>query len=204
MPSPVRQTYRKGNALMKSLISPLLLAALLASAGFSGVAQAADDYPCMMGGAGPMQGDMGYGHMGQRDGSRMQAYMDRRHAALKAQLKLTPAQESAWTSYTAAMKPPADLMKQHQADYTELAKLSTPERIDKMKSMRSQHMNDMSAAMDQRGDAIKAFYATLTPAQQKVFDTHTMRPQGKGRHMGGQMEGRMGMDGKAPAPPAKP
>jgi protein CpxP len=204
MPSPVCQTYRKGNALMKSVFKPLLLVALLATAGFSVLAQAADDTPCMMGGAGPMQGHMGYGHMGKRDGSRMQAHMDKRHAALKTQLKLTPAQESAWTSYTATMKPPADLMKQHQSDQAELAKLSTPERIDKMKTMRTQHMNDMNAAMDKRGDATKTFYATLTPEQQKVFDTHMMRPQGKGRYMGGQMEGRMGMDGKAPAAPAKP
>jgi protein CpxP len=53
-------------------------------------------------------------------------------------------------------------------------------------------MNDMNAAMDKRGDATKTFYATLTPEQQKVFDTHMMRPQGKGR---------MGMGAN---PPVKP
>ncbi len=184
---------------MKSVFKPLLWVAVLAAAGFSVVAQAAGDAPCMMGGAGAMHGDMGYGHMGKRDGSRMQAHMDKRHAALKTQLKLTPAQESAWTSYTAAMKPPTDLMGQ-RADYAELAKLPTPERIDKMKALRTEHMNAMTAAMDKRADATKTFYATLTPEQKKVFDANSLRPQGKGRPMGG----RMGMDSKAPMPQAKP
>jgi protein CpxP len=200
MPSPVHQTYLKGNAMMKSVFKPLLLAGLLASAGFSALAQAPamGEGPGMMGGA--MHDGMKHERMGNMDGSKMQAHMDKRHAALKAQLKLTPAQEGAWSSYTAAMKPPVDMMKQHYADQAELAKLSTPERIDKMKALRAQHMNDMNAVMDKRGDATKAFYATLTPEQQKVFDAHAMYPQGAGRHMGG----RMGMDGKAPAPPAKP
>lgn len=177
MPSPVRQTYLKGNALMKSVFKPLLLAGLLATAGFSVLAQPAGDYPCMMDGAGSMHGNMGYGHMGNRDGSRMQSHMDKRNAALKARLKLTPAQESAWTNYTAAMKLPADMMGQ-RADYAELAKLPTPERIDKMKALRTQRMSEMSAAMDKHADATKALYATLTADQQKVFDANAMRHRG--------------------------
>lgn len=195
MPSPVRQTYLKGNAFMKSVFKPLLLAGLLATAGFSVLAKApaADDCAGMMG----MHGGMSHGHMGQRDGSRMQAHMDKRHAALKAQLKLTPAQEGAWTSYIAAMKPPADMMGQ-RPDYAELAKLPTPERIDKMKALRTERMNAMNAAMDQHADATKAFYATLTPEQQKVFDANAMRPQRGGARMGGQR------DGKGPMAQPKP
>ena len=202
MPRPVHPTHRKGTVPMKSLFKPLLLAGLLASAGFSALAQA----PAMGGGAGMMGGasamhdGMHHERMDHMDADKMQALMDKRHAALKAKLKLTPAQEGAWSTYTAAMKLPVDLMKRHHADQAELAKLTTPERIDKMKAMRTEHMNDMNAVMDKRGDATKAFYATLTPEQKKVFDANTMRPQGNGRHMGG----RMGMDGKAPAQPAKP
>jgi protein CpxP len=177
---------------MKSVFKPLLLAGLLATAGFSVLAQPAGDYPCMMDGAGSM-----HGNMGKRDGSRMQAHMDKRNAALKAQLKLTPAQEGAWTSYTAAMTPPAGMMGQ-RADYAELAKLPTPERIDKMKALRTEHMNAMNATMDKHADATKAFYATLTPEQQKVFDANTMRPLRNGARMGGQR------DGKGPMAPPKP
>ena len=41
----------------------------------------------------------------------------------------------------------------------------------------------MTAMMDKRGDAAKAFYAALSPEQQKVFDAeHSMRT---GHHGGG-------------------
>ena len=176
---------------MKSVFKPLLLAGLLATAGFSVLAKAPAAGDCAM------HGGMSHGHMGQWDGSRMQAHMDKRNAALKAQLKLTPAQEGAWTSYTAALKPPADMMGQ-RTDYAELAKLPTPERIDKMKALRTERMNAMNATMDKHADATKAFYATLTPEQQKVFDANTMRPQHRGGRMGGQR------DGKAPMAQPKP
>jgi hypothetical protein len=77
-----------------------------------------------------------------------------------------------------------------------LAKLPTPERIDQMKTLRSQHMGEMNAAMDKRGEATKTFYATLTPEQKKTFDSATMSHHGDKGHMG-QMDG-MGA-GKGPA-----
>ena len=138
---------------------------------------------------------MGHHRMGNTDPARMQAWVDKRNAELKAQLKLTAAQNGAWTTYTAAMKPPADLMAKRAAEHIELDKLSTPERIDKMKALRTQHMGDMNAAMDQRGEATKAFYATLTPEQQKVFDANTLRRHGAHGRKGGHW------DSKTPAQP---
>jgi hypothetical protein len=182
---------------MKSIFKPLLIAGLLATAGFTAFSQ-----PMGMGGGdcngragegGPMMGGMRHERMGKMDGTRMQAMMDKRQAALKAQLKLTPAQEGAWTTFTAAMKPPADMLAK-RPDPVEMAKLPTPERIDKMKSLRAQHMADMTAAMDKRGEATKAFYATLTPEQQKVFDANAMHAQNPRGRMGGPR------DGKGPAP----
>ena len=96
-----------------------------------------------------------------------------RHAALKAQLKLTAAQEAAWTAFVDAHKPPAGMMDR-QAAMADMAKLTTPERIDKMKELRAQHMGEMTAAMDKRAEATKTFYAVLTPEQQKVFDAQSM------------------------------
>jgi hypothetical protein len=129
----------------------------------------------------------------------MQAHMDKRNAALKAKLKLSAAQEADWAAYVTAMKPAADMMTR-KAQHDELAKLPTPERIDKMKTLRSQHMAEMNTAMDKQGEATKAFYMTLTPEQKKTFDqsmpTHHSEM--------GQM-GQMGdmLKGKHPAP-AKP
>lgn len=100
---------------------------------------------------------------------RMQAHMKQRAADLQAKLKLSPEQEAAWASYTAAMKPPVQAQR---PDRAELDKLSTPERLDKMRALRQQH----EAAMDQREQATRTFYAALTPEQKKTFDANTLHP----------------------------
>jgi hypothetical protein len=150
----------------------------------------------MMGQGGMMHEGMSHERMGKMDPAKMQAQMDKRNAALKAKLKLTPAQEGAWTTFTAAMKPPAEMMAK-RPDHAELDKLPTPERIDKMKALHTQHMNDMTAVMDKRGEAAKAFYATLTAEQKKVFDDSAMRHQGPDGGKGGPRGGK----GPAPAKP---
>lgn len=182
---------------MKSVFKPLLLAGLLATAGIAAFSQAPPAGP-MMGASAPMKHEgMRHHRMGRMDPARMQAWMDKRNAELKTQLKITSTQEGAWTAYTAAMKPPADMMGQ-RPDRAELAKLPTPERIDTMKALRNRHMAERSAAMDKRGEATKTFYAALTPEQQKVFDANAMRRHGADGRMGGPRHGK----DAAPTPPA--
>lgn len=130
----------------------------------------------MMGMHGDMcehEGMAGHGAMhaqgGQWNPARMQAMQARHQAQLKAQLKLTPEQEPAWKTFVEATKIPAGLATP-RPDPAELAKLSTPQRIDRMKAIRAQRQAELSAAMDQHGEAVKAFYAVLTPQQQQVFD----------------------------------
>ena len=181
---------------MKSFFKPVLLTCMLASVGLTAFSQAPamGDHPGMMGAGGPMHEGREQHRMGKMDPAKVQARMERRQAALKAALKLTPAQEGAWTTFTAAMKPPADLMAK-RPDFDALAKLPTPERIEKMKTLHAQHSAEMTAAMDKRGEATKAFYATLTPEQQKTFDASTARRLGNAEHMGGPR------GGKGPAQP---
>ncbi len=167
----------------------LLLAGLLASAGIASYAQSAPadtaKAPAAAASApAPHHGPMGM--HGQMDPAKMEAMMAKHHAALKAKLKLTPEQEGAWTTFTAAMKPPARMEHPHM-DRAEIAKLTTPERIDKMRAMRTQHMADMNAAMDKRDDATKAFYAVLNDEQKKVFDAeHARMGTHHGEHRGGK------------------
>lgn len=168
---------------MKSSIKPLLVVALLAAAGFSAFAGNRMGGDC----DGPMGMGQGEHRMGQGNPEKMQAYMDKRHAALKATLKITAAQEGAWTTFTTAMKPPAAPMGKGM-DRDSMAKLTTPERIDKMQAMQTER----HAAMEQRAQATKAFYATLTDAQKKVFDEQAMSHGRKGSrdghgHGGGKM-----------------
>jgi len=176
---------------MKSVFKPLLLAGVLATVGVGAYSQAPGPGPGagMMGPGGPMHEGMGHPGMGRVDPATIQARMEKRQAALKAELKLTPAQEGAWTAFTAALKPPAGLLGK-RPDFAELAKLPTPERIDKMKALHAQRESEMNAVMDKRGEATKVFYAALSPEQQKVFDTATARYYGHAWHRGGPQDGR--------------
>lgn len=171
---------------MKTNLKISLVAGLLLAAGLAYSQTPMGDAQCdMMGPHGNMQGhDMSQRGMGRMDPARMQAMMDKRDAALKAQLKLTPAQETAWTTYVASHKLPVG-MKGQPAAMPDMAKLTTPERIDKMKELRAQRMAEMTAAMDKHAEATKTFYAVLTPEQQKVFDAQTMQGRRSSRGMPG-------------------
>ena len=153
-----------------STLSRFALAGLLATAGVCATAQTTPASTSYAGSASPAA--TGYGeHMGHHDPAKMQAWIAKRQAELKTKLSLTPAQEGAWTSFTSAMQPPAHPPRPTHEQRAEFDKLTTPERIDKMRVMRTQHMTEMTAAIDKRGDATKTFYAVLTPVQQKAFDT---------------------------------
>ncbi len=184
---------------LKSL-NGLVLAGLLATVGVSAAMAegptSAPATPASAAAAGNYSGHHGGHHMmGQRDPAKMQAWMAKRQAELKAKLKITPAQEGAWTAFTAAMQPPARMGERASAEQrAEFDKLNTPARIDKMRAMRTQRMADMSAAMDKRGEATKTFYAALSPEQQKTFDAEHLKMSQ--RHGRGHHEGGMGMQHK--------
>ena len=166
-------------------LNHLILAGLLATVGVSAMAQnapaAAQSPPTA---ASKPAGPPGE-RMGHHDPAKMQAMMAKRQADMKAKLKITPAQEGAWTTFTAAMQPPARMGGRPTPEQrAEFDQLSTPERIDKMRALRTERMTQMSAAMDKRGEASKTFYAALTPEQQKVFDTEHKKHGPYGGHSG--------------------
>lgn len=186
---------------MKFALKPLnglLLAGLMATVGASAMAQTPTTSAATSAVPTTQQASPDGGHrmmnhhkMGQRDPAKMQAWMAKRQAEMKVKLKITPAQEGAWTAYTAAMKPPANMGQRPTAEQrAEFDKLTTPERIDKMQAMRTQRMTEMNAAMNQRGEATKTFYAALSPEQQKTFDAeHRKMGQHEGRgHRGGDKQ----------------
>jgi periplasmic protein CpxP/Spy len=112
------------------------------------------------------------------DPAKMQEHMAKRQAALKQKLQITPAQEGAWNAWTTAMQP-GDFKRPERGEFE---KLTTPERIDRMRALREQHI----AQMDKRAEATKTFYATLTPEQKKTFDAATAHgPRGGHRHHAG-------------------
>jgi protein CpxP len=170
-------------------INILLLAGIMASAALAATAQTvAPAAPAAS--ATPTHSARHHGdHMSRHDPAQMQARRAKHQADLKAQLKLTPAQEGAWTAFNASMQPPAHGTRMTPEQHADINKLTTPERIDKMRALRSQHMVEITASMDKRGEAIKTFYAGLNADQKNVFDNQRM---GKGGMNG--MRGRGGMD----------
>ena len=132
--------------------------------------------------------------MGQRDPAEMQERMTKRLATVKAKLQITPAQEAAWTTYTDALKPkPREPRTSMAATRADLSKLSTPERIDRMRVLHAEHMAAMTARMDERAQATKTFYAVLSTDQQKIFDDQFERAfEGHGGHRMGPMGAQHG------------
>jgi protein CpxP len=145
----------------------IIAAAILACFGFAASAQTTTPP-----GPNAPQAAAREGH-GRIDPAKMQERMARRLADFKQKLNLSPAQEGAWSAYAEALKP----TRMQRPDRGEFARLTTPERIDRMRAMRSERI----AEMDKRGDATKTFYAALTPEQKKVFDQETLRGRGEGR-----------------------
>ena len=166
---------------MKSLHRYLLGAALLASLGMAAVAQtqappAVPAVPNPPSAAQRGHGPMDPARMEQKR-ARMEERMARRLGELKQKLQIARGQEGAWETWTAALKP----TQLQRPDRGAFAQLTTPERIDRIKAVRTQR----NAEMDKRLDATKAFYTQLNAEQQKVFDQEGMRfarGVGKGGH----------------------
>lgn len=139
----------------------------------------------------------------QKRAEKRAEHRAQRLAALKSTLNLTPAQESAWTTYTTALQPAE---RHARLDMRGMETLTTPERIDRMRAVRAQQ----AAEADRRGEATKAFYAALTPEQQKTFDARAhQRPHRHamaGKHHkggdGGHRHGHRGGAGHRGAPGA--
>ena len=112
----------------------------------------------------------------------MQAHQEARAKALHDVLNLRPDQEAAFQAFQAAMAPTPHGDRQHM-DHA-AGPLTTPQRLDRMADMMAKH----EAKFRQRAEAIKTFYAVLSPEQQRAFDALPM--MGLDRH--GPGHGRSG------------
>ncbi len=84
-------------------------------------------------------------------------------------LHLTNEQESAWRRYVAAVRPDPQAEARHRSAQQMMASLPTPRRVDLINA----EVDEDAAAVHGQGQAVKAFYATLTPDQQRSFDRQT-------------------------------
>lgn len=154
-------------------LQTLLLAGMLASVGLAAVAQTPPPPPASHGQGGP-----GFHH---RDPAKMQERAAKRLAELKTALRITSAQEGAWQKFAAAMTPQPK--QRPPFDRDAFAKLTTPERIDRLQQLRAER----NAKMDQRAAATKTFYTSLNTDQKKTFDDASLKflHRGGKHHHGG-------------------
>src|ERR1039457_5755119 len=97
------------------------------------------------------------------DKEKHSEYCQKHEQKLHDKLGLTASQESVCKDFIAKIKPEEHKAKQ---DWSELSKLSTPERLDRMLAK----MKDRQQQMESRVKAIKDFYGQLTSEQKKTFD----------------------------------
>lgn len=167
---------------MKTLQRHLLAAAVLAGLAFGAIAQTPSAPTPPAGGPRMMEGQprMNDAARMERHQQMRQQRMAQRLDVLKAQLKVSPAQEGAWTTWTSAIQP----VRMQRPDRAEMQRLDTPERIDRMRALRAAR----NVEMDKRLDATKVFYGSLGSEQKAVFDAVGMRVLRKGG-MGGGRDG---------------
>ncbi|RXZ38002.1 hypothetical protein D9O50_00095 [Oxalobacteraceae bacterium CAVE-383] len=98
--------------------------------------------------------------------AKFAAKMQKRQDALHAKLKLTAAQEPAWKTFVDQTRPPQRDPNAKPQDRAAWAKLTTPERMEKFLA----GMQTREQFLTARLNAVKTFYAVLSPEQQKTFD----------------------------------
>lgn len=162
-----------------------LIAALFMGVGMGVIAANAAAQSVDCGPRGPM-GNWEKYH--EQRGERMQQHQKQLHDALK----LTPDQEGAWKKFAESVQAPP---RPERGDPADWAKLTAPERAEKMLEFSKQRQERMTEHVA----ALKTFYGVLTPEQKKTFDEFHVGPRG-GRHG----PGRPGQGQPTMPPPSAP
>ncbi len=102
--------------------------------------------------------------------------------ALHQALHLSPQQESAWQAYRAQASAPTRAQDRRRAASVMFPNLSAPQRMDLIEAEMKQELADLQ----HQSQALKAFYATLSPDQKSTFDAQTLPPPNSPQQQMGQ------------------
>jgi len=115
-----------------------------------------------------MMGPVAAQPAGMAQGGDPSQWSNRLHSALR----LRPDQEGAWRTFEQASMPSDQEDARRQDTFQRMGQMRAPQRMDLSIQMMRSDLQDM----ERRADALKTFYATLSPDQQATFDRETMRP----------------------------
>lgn len=116
-------------------------------------------------------------------------------SSLHDALHLTGAQEDGWRAYVAAISPDPGADARHRETSRMMPTLPTPRRVDLINA----EVDADAAQVHRQGAAVKAFYASLTPDQQRTFDRQTAQ----GASNGGQGGAPLGRPATSNLPPPR-
>lgn len=92
--------------------------------------------------------------------------------ALHDSLRLRPEQEQAWQAFERAVALDPREEERRRETFDRMDALNAPQRMDlSIQLLRSDLQN-----LERRADAMKSFYALLSPEQKAVFDRETLPP----------------------------
>ena len=114
-------------------------------------------------GMGPGNG-MGFGRPGATDNPA--ASVENRLAGMKSALKITPAQEGAWTAYAEQAKQQAESAQKWRSTMHDSAPAALPERIE----LRDKVWKERQAQAETMTQKVNDLYAALTPEQKPIAD----------------------------------
>lgn len=114
--------------------------------------------------AAPAMANQNCSYMGEYGGHHAKM-MERYRARLHDALKLTAEQEAGWKKMIDAERPGPAMKRGTREDW---AKLNAPERAEKMLELHKARQ----AQMTEHVAALKSFYTSLSPEQQKAFDDY--------------------------------
>jgi Spy/CpxP family protein refolding chaperone len=117
-------------------------------------------------------GECHWGVFGSR-GAKSAEHIAKRQAALHDKLSLSSTQEAAWKTFTDKLRAAAPV----RPEAAPVATMTAPERADRMAAFLQTAQQQATV----RAQAVKEFYAVLSPEQQKVFDSQF---QGRHHHFG--------------------
>ena len=92
-------------------------------------------------------------------------------------LHIRPDQEGAWRAYQAGMVPPAGIVAELRASAGRMANMTTLQRLD----VATQNLQLEETIIHHQSDAIRRFYAAMTPDQQRIYDQVTTPHPGTGQ-----------------------
>ncbi|HEV7821515.1 MAG TPA: Spy/CpxP family protein refolding chaperone [Burkholderiales bacterium] len=174
----------------RKVIASMIAAAALAASGSLVHAQpqkSATESGARADGPGERHGMRG-GHQRHGQFSNPAARVEGYLAALKVELKITPAQEKAWQTFADKTRKQAEARSAQRAKFKgskPADNVSAPERM----AQRTAFMKQAVASMEARTAAVTELYAALTPEQKALADKQFARGHGGRFHRGGHGHG---------------